>query len=319
MKKPIVLCLAMAIAHFSGAWAHARGGHGGGHGGHGGHHGGHRGHHGAHHGGAHRHFDHHYHHSHWAHHNRPFSHGWYGRHGGRWGYGWGGWGWGNPWAVASYATAASWLGTQAVAPVVNQYGGPVFDTAPATAPPPASTPTQNATTNAKTKDNSDDDDDDEADDDAPANYTDAQKGEADALAKSKVADPAADTKFLPLGVFTLAPRDQTEASAILQLAIAHDGALRGTYYDLLNDQDFKVRGAVDKKTQKVAFRLGEQGKVLFETSLANLTHATGGIALHYENGDSRHWTLARYAKEPSEKDGDEAAPTAATTPPPAAP
>ncbi len=80
MSKAFWLSVALvAVFGFSSAQVMARGGgHGGGH-----HGGGHHTHHG---------FHHHYHHSNWAHHNRPFSRGWYGRHGGAWGYGWGGWG-----------------------------------------------------------------------------------------------------------------------------------------------------------------------------------------------------------------------------------
>jgi hypothetical protein len=177
---------------------------------------------------------------------------------------------------------------------------PPAQTAQANITAPASSNPPNA---AAAKDDKDDDDDDD-EEEAPK-YTDAQKSEAAALAKSKSVDPPSDAKFMPLGVFTLAPEDQEEASAILQLAIAQDGALRGTYYDLLSDQAHQVRGAVDKKTQKAAFYLGTGGKVLFETSLPNLTQGTGGVALHYENGESRHWTLARYAKEPTEEDEDE--------------
>jgi len=270
----------------------ARGGRGGG--GHRG--GGHRGgHHGAHHGGQHRHFDHHYHHAHWSHNNRPFSHGWYGRHGGRWGYGWGGWAWGNPWVPATWGATTAWLGWQNPTPIPGNYGtvDDETDDAP-NANAPAATP------------------EDESDD--YPQYSDEQKNAAAQLAKSRATDPSKDTQFLPLGVYTLAPEDAEEATAILQLAVAKDGALRGTYLNLLNDTDHQVRGAVDKKTQRAAFTIGPLGKIVFETSLHNLTQAAGGIAVHYENGESRHWTLARYAKEPTENDkDDDEQPTKSTT------
>ena len=123
-------------------------------------------------------------------------------------------------------------------------------------------------------------------------------------------DPPKDTSFLPLGVFSIAPEGQHEASALVQLAISKAGQVRGTYYDLLTDHDQPIRGAVNKKTQQVAFTFGENGKVTFETSLANLTQPTGAIAAHFENGKTSTWTLARYAKEPSENEAGEEAPAA---------
>ena len=84
---------------------------------------------------------------------------------------------------------------------------------------------------------------------------------------------------------------------MLQLSVAKDGVLRGSYFDLLSNKAEPVHGAVDKKTQRVAWSVGSNGKVLFETSLANLTQETGPITVHYENGQSRPWTIARYKEE----------------------
>jgi hypothetical protein len=316
MKKFLALSLLLVAAvGFSASQVLARGG---GHGG-GGHHGG--GHAGGNHGGEHHaenhnnfnhgehhgnfnHGDHHYHHANWAHHNRPFSRGWYGRHGAGWGYGWGGWGWGNPWGVAGFGAAAAWLGLEGAEPILGSYGNvPTVYT--------ADTEENDEAENEGDDDNSNDGDN--ADEAAPAGEeatdidentapedTAAQAAAAAALAKSGQTDPAKDASFLPLGVFTLAPARQAEATALVQLAISKDGVVRGRYYDLLSDQDHPVRGALDKKTQQVAFTFGPQGKVTFETSLANLTQDKGSVAVHYENGRKGTWTLARYEKEPTE-------------------
>ncbi len=265
MKNGIGLSLVLvAVLSCSAAPALARGG------GHG----------GEHHGGAH-HGD-HYHHAHWADHNRPFSRSWYGHHRGAWGYGHGGlngWVWGNPWSAATFGAATAWLGMDAARPIVGDETlvPTVYtsDTSDAGAPADA-----------------------QAQGDAPQD-TSAQAAAAAQLANTGRGDPAQHTAFLPLGVFSLAPEGQTEASALVQLAVAKDGMVRGTYYDLLSDNDQQVRGAVDKKTQHVAFSVGASGKVVFETSLANLTQRQGAIAVHYENGKTSPWTLARYAQEPT--------------------
>ena len=35
----------------------------------------------------------------------------------------------------------------------------------------------------------------------------------------------------------------------------------------------------------------------FETRLTSLTQSTGPLTLHYENGKTREWTLARYEND----------------------
>jgi hypothetical protein len=267
----------------------ARGGHGGGHGGHhGGHHSGHRGHQG-----HHRHVNNHHashfahHHSHWANHNRPFSRGWYGRHRGAWG---GGWGWGNPWNIATWGTTAAWLGLGAAAPAWGGYGPTnttIYDTDndDLNAPDSQLAGGQNLSPEALAK----------------------ESAAARTLAAKGATEPANDDKFMPLGIFTLAPENQTEASAMLQLAVSKQGVLRGSYYDLLSDVNHPIRGSVDKQSQRVAWTFGPQGKVTFQTALPVLTEPSGPVAVHYENGQTRQWVLARYEKEPSDNDpqGDE--------------
>jgi hypothetical protein len=107
-------------------------------------------------------------------------------------------------------------------------------------------------------------------------------------------DEAGQEAFLPLGVFALAPQNEKEASALVQLAVNKQGELRGNYYDVLTAQDQTVAGTVDKQSQRATFKVSPGGNVSFETSLANLTQASGWITLRFANGQSRQWTLARF-------------------------
>jgi hypothetical protein len=277
--------VALAIIGVPAALAWARGGHGGGHGGHhGGHHSGHHGHTGHHHHSAHRHSSHHsHHHSHFGNHDRPFSRGWYGRHAGAWG---GGWGWGNPWHTAGWRNAAEWVGLDAAATAAWRGYGPVGTTIYDT-----------------------DHEDLQAADSQFAegrNLSEAElvaeSKEARALAAKGQTEPGKDAPFLPLGIFTLAPENQTEATAMLQLALGKDGVLRGTYHDLLGNADHPIRGSVDKATQRVAWTFGTHGKVTFQTALPVLTEPSGPVSVHYENGQTRQWVLARYDHEPGDDD-----------------
>jgi len=152
-----------------------------------------------------------------------------------------------------------------------------------------------------------------------------QAEQAGKLVENGATDPPQDEKFLPLGVFSLAPEGHTEATAMLQLALSKQGLLRGSYYDILSNQSHPVRGAVDRKTQRAAFRFGDKGKATFETTLANLTEDTGPLTVHYADGNSSKWTIARYQGEPGKEneadedgdsddleDGEESAPSTIT-------
>jgi hypothetical protein len=297
MRKAFWLCLALvAVLGFATSGAFARGGgHGGGHhgGGHrGGHHSSHHSshHHTGHHDHSHHGYHHHYHHSNWAHHNHPFSRGWYGRHGGTWGYGWGGWGWGNPWAISTFGATAAWLGMDAASPYYGSYGTAPVDNVLTSDSDDLDSPAAPTT------------DESIASETPLPESTPEQIAAASELAASGKQDPPKNTTFLPLGVFSIAPQGQTEASALVQLAVSKDGLLRGSYYDLLTDHDQPIRGTVNKKTQEVAFTFGINGKVTFETTLPNLTQDKGTLAAHFENGKTSTWTLARYEKEPTEKE-----------------
>jgi hypothetical protein len=228
-----------------------------------------------------------------AHHggHHPFSHGWYGRHAGAWGWGNGGYGWGNPWAAATLGTAATWLGLDAL----EGAGYPAADTTVYTG--------DSATTENQTADNDNADDDaaDNAADQTADNAADdessklpASAAEANKLASSGAAEQASDAKFLPLGVYSIAPEGQDDATAVVHLAVSKEGVVRGTYYDLKTDKDSNIQGAVDKKTGRVAWSVVGDGKVVYETTLRSLTDDTGAISVHEADGNSQAWSMAHY-------------------------
>jgi hypothetical protein len=285
MKNFLWLTLAFALVlGYSASGLQARGGgHGGGHHGGGGHHhsggGHHSGHHGSHHASHHHdhHHDHHHHHAHYAHHNRPFTPGWYGNHPNAWHHGYGNW-----WAGTTFGAAATWLGLSAANPLTYAY--------------PSAVPTVYTSDTGATQVNQ------LADGTAPETIDVAAV--AAKLAQNGATEPPKDAQFLPLGVFSLAPENQPEASVMVQLAVSKDGVLRGSYFDLVSDQEKKIHGSIDKQTQRAAWTVGPQGKVVFETALANLTEEKGPVSLHYENGQIGRWTMARF-DDPESNDGED--------------
>ncbi len=281
MLKNIGKILAVvALVGFMAARADARGGgHGGGHHG-GGHHGGHHGshhhsHHASHHNNHHNHHgNHHYAHSripsHYSWGSQPFSAGWYGNHPNAWRYNHP---YANGWAAAGLGATTAWLGINALSP--GYAGYPVENTTVYTSDN-GSAPAQPTQT---------------------ANAQPLPADQAGQLARSGGSDQHPEESFLPLGVYSLAAKGQTDASAMVQLAVSKDGQLRGSYYDVLSDEGHSIHGAVDKKTQRVAWTVVPNGKVVFETGLTNLTQESGPLSVHFENGQTREWTLARYEGE----------------------
>lgn len=186
--------------------------------------------------------------------NAPFSPAWYANHPRAWQAT-------HPyagaWAVAGFGTAAAWLGITGAAATDD-------------------------TATVYTSDDGDDSDDDNADDDSASQLAEQGAGET----------PDAD-QFLSLGVFSLSPQNHQDATALVNLAVSKSGVVRGSYYDLLSEQEQAVQGAVDKKTQRVAFTIGNKGTIVFETLLTNLTSDSGSITLRYNDGKTSQWTLER--------------------------
>jgi hypothetical protein len=291
MKRYLMFSLLMFAALACGAtpaFARGGGGHGGGHHG-GGHHG------GGHHGGNHHNGHHDHHHSHHAshHHNHhsyhhhgdhhAFAHGWGGGHRGAWGWGGVGWGWGNPWAAAGWGAAAGWLGMDALNGA--GYGYP-------------------ATTQVVTSDNSATEPTNQvADNTTPE--TEYPAAEASQLANNGAQEPGTDARFLPLGVYSIAPQGSDEATGLVQLAVSKEGVLRGTFVDA-EDKDHAISGAVDKKTGRVAWTAAPNSKTVYHTTLQELTKESGPspLLVSSEHGQAK-WTIAHYKHEDEADDADD--------------
>ncbi len=206
--------------------------------------------------------------AHYSPQNKPFSPSWYADHPQAWratrSFA------GN-WAAASLGAATAWMGMSAAAGDNTGYVDGTIE-------------------------NDDDSNDDDSQPAAAAQQQtedyQPQPAQASQLAQSG-SDLANDSDWLPLRVYALKGENQSEATAMLQLSLNKDGVLRGSYYDVVSDQGQAIQGAVDKTTQRVAWKVGSKGPVVFETTLANLTHASGPVSLHFANGESRQWNLAR--------------------------
>jgi hypothetical protein len=111
----------------------------------------------------------------------------------------------------------------------------------------------------------------------------------------------ADTQWLPLGVFVLIPPSQSETQMIVHLSLNKDGVVRGSYFDPLADASQGVRGEVDKQTQLVAWKIGTQKSVIFETGLCSLTKGQATAVAHFNDGWTHIWSIVRMKQKPTPK------------------
>lgn len=99
-------------------------------------------------------------------------------------------------------------------------------------------------------------------------------------------------EWLPLGVFAMVRNEQQHPQLILQLAISKAGILRGNYTDELSEHTQPIQGAVDRKTQRATWTVGDNTTSVMEAGLNNLTQGEAPALIH-KNGKTDHWLLVR--------------------------
>ncbi|MDZ4836219.1 MAG: hypothetical protein SGJ27_20770, partial [Candidatus Melainabacteria bacterium] len=110
-------------------------------------------------------------------------------------------------------------------------------------------------------------------------------------AAGKSTDKASDWK--PLGVFALTQGDQTDSNSIFQLAINKKGIVRGNYYNPLTQEEQPVQGKLDKKSKRVAWTVGSNKKVVYDTGVANLLSKQSSLLIHLDASHTQQWNIIR--------------------------
>ncbi|HYT94139.1 MAG TPA: hypothetical protein VEL76_35815 [Gemmataceae bacterium] len=119
--------------------------------------------------------------------------------------------------------------------------------------------------------------------------------------RGRQAKPSADEDWQPLGVFGLVQGDEKIAQNIFQLAVNKGGIIRGNYYDAVADNTLQVYGAVDPKTQRAAWSIGEKKTIVFETGVNNLTQEQTPVLVHYGTERTQQMLLVRLPDPGGEK------------------
>jgi hypothetical protein len=105
---------------------------------------------------------------------------------------------------------------------------------------------------------------------------------------------------MPLGVFSMSPADHPSSNLVIQLSVNKQGVIRGNYTDTTTGQTQPVQGAVDLKTQRVAFTVGtDHASTVVETGLYNLTKDEAPALMHFGTDRTEQWLLVRM-QQPSE-------------------
>ncbi len=192
-----------------------------------------------------------------------FGQGWYGAHPGAWTAA--GWQAGTAWRPATWAGVGYGLGWDAaVQPVVYNYGG-------------------NVTYQG----------DQVYYGDQPVASAGDYYQQAATIAQAPPPAAAPDDSWQPLGVFAMVQKDQDQPQIILQFAINKSGQLAGNYQDLVSDTTLPIHGAVDKKSQRVAWTVGSNKKNVAETGLYNLTKDESPVLMHQGADKTQQWLLIR--------------------------
>jgi hypothetical protein len=117
----------------------------------------------------------------------------------------------------------------------------------------------------------------------------------------ELAKPAETDDWRSLGVFAMIQGDEKEANNIFQVAINKNGVIRGNYYNGLTDTTLPISGSVDKRTQRVAWIIGDKKDTVYETGVGNLTQPETGMLVHIGKERTQQWTLVRLERPPESK------------------
>jgi hypothetical protein len=88
---------------------------------------------------------------------------------------------------------------------------------------------------------------------------------------------------------------------VVQLALNKDGVLRGNYYNAVSDATTPVKGSLDKKTQRVAWTIGDKKDQVFETGLYNLTQDETTMLVHFGKDRTEQYKLFRVQQQQEEE------------------
>ncbi len=142
-------------------------------------------------------------------------------------------------------------------------------------------------------------------DNQPVATADQYYQQVSQLAQSAPAADNQSTDWLSLGVFALVKAHQQDPNLILQLAVNKSGAVAGNYSDLIAGTTLPIQGAVSRKSQRLAWTVGNNKHTVGEVGLYNLTQDEAPALLHLGKGKTQQWLLVRLKPPPRAPQGQQ--------------
>jgi hypothetical protein len=105
--------------------------------------------------------------------------------------------------------------------------------------------------------------------------------------------PPTDDQWQPLGVYAMTKGDETTSNDIFQLAVNKDGVIRGNYYNAVSDAVTPVTGSLSKKSQRIAWTIGDKPFPVYEAGLYNLTQDQTTMLVHFDKDKTDQYRLFR--------------------------
>ena len=105
-------------------------------------------------------------------------------------------------------------------------------------------------------------------------------------------EPGQQADWLPMGVWALAQEEKGDAYMFFQISIDKNGVVTGAFKNLLSGETSPISGQVDKKTQRVAWKIGSNNTVI-EAGLQNLTQDAASCLVHFDPNTTQTWLLVR--------------------------
>ncbi len=188
-----------------------------------------------------------------------------------------GWGVGRVWGWTAWPALGAWYGWGTVDPIYYNYGSNVVY-----------------------------DGDEVYYGDEPTATADQYYQQASDIAANGPSTNPDEGEWTPLGVFGLVQGEQASTSAVFQLATSKDGAIAGNFADMLSGNTLKVQGAVDKKTQRAAWTVGDNKDTVYEAGISNLTKEEAPVLVHFGPDRTQQWLLVRLKQPDQDKQPDQA-------------
>ncbi len=139
--------------------------------------------------------------------------------------------------------------------------------------------------------------------DEPVASAEEFAAQAEQIATSIPDVTPAEGDWMSLGVFAITPDNQPEGldpTLFLQLSVSKQGIIAGSLENTATGSMQSIEGMVDSESQRAAWTVAGQTRPLMECGIVNLTENTVPALVHFADGTTQQWTLARLEEQPQD-------------------